>query len=190
MRHKYDTRALVLSRTPIGEATAYVALLTEDLGLVYARAQSLRAPGAKLAHALATLSESEVSLVRGKEQWRLSGAVLEENWFVRLGSPAARVRAAHVAELLLRLVAGEARETELFPIVIGFFGALAQGTGDLHEAAEILAVLRLLAALGLDTGEIPGADPSDFSAEALAAASERRASYIARINIGISASGL
>jgi len=73
----------VLARAHTGEATTFLTLLTPDLGLVYARAQSLRKPGAKLASSLATLTESSVVLVRGKDGWRVTGAVLEENWFVR-----------------------------------------------------------------------------------------------------------
>ena len=84
MRHKYDTRGIVLSRLPLGEANAFITLLTPELGLVRVRAQGIRMPGAKLASALATFAESSLVLVRGREGWRLAGAVLEENWFKRL----------------------------------------------------------------------------------------------------------
>ena len=189
MRSKYDTRALVLARAHAGEANTFVTLLTPDLGLVYARAQSLRKTGAKLAHALATFAESEVVLVRGKEGWRVAGAVLEENWFVRLKRPDTRAAAARVSGLLLRLVAGEEQDTKLFPIVRGFLEALAELPPDLSEAAEALAVLRILAALGLDSGAIPG-EASDFSHALLEGVAQKRAEYVARINTGIAASGL
>ena len=189
MRHKYETRGIVLSRTPVGEANASIAVLTEDLGLVYARAQSVRVSGAKLAPALTTFAESRVVLVRGKEYWRIAGAVLEERWFERLAMPAARVRAAQVAGLVTRLVAGEAHDVQIFPIIRGFFAALSSLPESAHEAAEILAVLRLLAALGLDTGEIPG-DSDSFDTAMLAHVLKHRAHYLARINTGITASGL
>jgi len=188
MRHKYDTRGLVLARMHVGEANTIVIVLTPDLGLVHARAQSLRKPGAKLAAALATLVESDVVLVRGKEGWRITGAVLRENWFERLGNKETRVRASRVSGLFLRLVAGETPDTELFPIMRGFLEALAQLPTESHEAAEILAVLRTLAVLGLDTGEIPGG--ADFSSPLLATVFKDRALYVARINAGIAASGL
>src|SRR3989338_714111 len=78
MRHKYETRGIVLSRSPVGEAIPFVTLLTPELGLVRALAQSIRKPNAKLASALTTFAESSVVLVRGRDGWRLSGAVLEE----------------------------------------------------------------------------------------------------------------
>ena len=180
MRHKYETRCLVLARSHTGEANTFVTLLTPDLGLVHARAQSLRKSGAKLAAALATLAESEVVLVRGKEGGRLTGAVLEENWFARLGHPAL-VRTARVSNLFLRLVAGEMQNPDLFPIMKGFLESLATAPESDHEAIEILMVLRVLAALGLDAGDIP---------VGLAEVLKTRSTYIARINAGITASGL
>src|SRR3989338_9216530 len=96
MRHKYETRGIVLSRSSLGEANAFITLLTPELGLVRARAQGLRRSGAKLAAALPTLAESSVVLVRGRDGWRLAGAVLEENWFARIQRAAARARAARV----------------------------------------------------------------------------------------------
>ena len=189
MRHKYETRGIVLSRSFSGEANVFVTLLTPSLGLVCARAQGVRKSGAKLAAALATFTESELVCVRGRESWRVAGAMLQENWFTRMRYPASRARASRVSGLLLRLVAGEMREVTLFPIVKGFFGALTELPNDAHDAAEVLAVLRILAALGLDEGEIPGT-ASEFAVPLLTAITKERPHYIVRINRGITASGL
>lgn len=189
MRHKYETRGIVLSRSPIGEASSFVTLLTPELGLVRALAQSVRRPGAKLAASLATFAESSVVLVHGRDGWRLAGAVLEENWFEKLRTTDARRRAARVSGLLLRLVVGEVPDTSLFPIMCGFFTALSELPGETHEASEILAALRLLAALGLDTGE-PSDTGTAFTESLLVAVAKDRVNYISRINRGIEASGL
>ena len=188
MRHKYETRGIVLSRAPSGETNAFITLITPELGLVRARAQGVRRSGAKLAAALATFVGSELVLVRGREGWRIVGAVREENWFARLPC-AARPRAARVTGLLLRLVAGEAHDPALFPVVHGFFQALTELPEDAHEAAEVLAALRVLRALGLDAGEIPG-DVSAFTPSVLAEIGAKRTNYVTRINHGITASGL
>lgn len=179
----------MLSRSPLGEANAFVTLLTPELGLVRVRAQGVRMPSAKLASALATFAESSLVLVRGREGWRLAGAVLEENWFKRLGHSDARRRAARVSGLLLRLVAGEAHDPSLFPIMRGFFKALAELPESVYEAVEMLAALRVVAALGFDSGEIPG-EAMLFTEPVLTAMVEGRTGYIARINHGIAASGL
>ena len=186
MRHKYETRGIVLARSPAGEANAFVTILTSDIGLVHARAQGIRRPGAKLAAALATFAESELVLVRGKESWRVTGAVLKENWFLCMRRAASRARAARISSLFLRLVAGETHDDALFPIINEFFRTLAFTPEDKHEAAEIFAALRMLAALGLDAGKIP----EGTSAEPLAEIMKNRKSYITRINRGITASGL
>ncbi|HUY62720.1 MAG TPA: recombination protein O N-terminal domain-containing protein [Candidatus Paceibacterota bacterium] len=189
MRHKYDTRGIVLARHPAGEANALVAVLTPELGLVRARAQGVRRSGAKLAPALATLAESDLILVRGKDTWRVAGAILAENWFRRLTAPAPRARAARVSHLLLRLVAGEERDLALFPVVAGFLNALVTLPEDAHDAAEVLVALRIMKALGLDAGDIPG-ETSSFAPEFLDAVARERAAYVARVNHGIAASGL
>jgi len=189
MRHKYETRGIVLAHSPLGEANALVTFLTSELGLVRARAQGVRKSGAKLAAALVTFTESDVLLVHGREGWRLAGAFLTENWFARLARAAARERAARVSGLLVRLVAGETQDQVLFTIMRGFFGALSECPDEAHESAEVLAALRILAALGLDAGEIPG-DAADFTPSALAEIRAARTGYIARVNHGIEASGL
>lgn len=188
MRHKYETRGIVLSRTPVGEANVVVAILTSELGLLYARAQGLRETRAKLAHALPTFAESDVVLVRGKDGWRLSGAVLVDNWFTALGSRAARARAARVTTLVLRLSPGEVHEESLFETVHGFLHTLAHSEPGSHDAAEVLAALRVLAALGLDAGALPSG--ALFAEEALQTVEKERAHYVSRVNRGIAASGL
>ena len=189
MRHKYETRGITLSRTSLGEANAFVTFLTPDLGVVRVRAQSLRVPGAKLASALTTFAESSLMLVRGEEGWRIAGAVLEENWFKRLQRAEPRRKAGRICGLLLRLVAGEMRDSSLFPIVRGLFKALSKLPEDTHEAAEVLAALRIIAVLGFDGGEIPG-EASHCTPSLLQVATLNRTGYIARINHGIAASGL
>ncbi len=187
MRHKYDTRGIVLARTSLGEANSLVTLLTPTVGLVRARAQGIRKPGAKLAHGLTTLSESEVMLVQGKEGWRVVGAVLEEQWAKVLPHPG-RERVARVTGLLLRLVADEARDERVFEVVRGFLAALRDRPVELHEAIELLAVLRLLGLLGLDAGD--AVNPNGYEESFLQQVLKERAAYIQRINQGISASEL
>lgn len=189
MRHKYETLGIVLGRTSLGEANTLVTLVAPGLGLVRARAQGLRKSGAKLAAALATFAESDLVLVRGKEGWRIAGAVLAENWFSRMRHPTSRARAARVSGLVVRLVAGEAHDLMLFPIVNGFFEALALLPEEHHEAAELLAVLRVLGVLGLDAGVVQG-DECLFTLEMLVTVASHRTDYISRINEGIAASGL
>ncbi|MDB4991875.1 MAG: repair protein RecO, repair protein RecO [Parcubacteria group bacterium] len=192
MRHKYSTRALVLARIPAGEESITASLLTEDFGLIRARSQGARKGSAKMSAGMQTLSESDVTLLRGKDIWRMAGAVLETNWARELDA-AARKRAARVLELADRLIRGEHADPELFLILTSFLRALPERTEDEQDAAEMLAVLRMLHALGVDAGDTYG-EPDDYSSgsekSALARAIEDRSALIARINHGITESGL
>ncbi|HYF28860.1 MAG TPA: recombination protein O N-terminal domain-containing protein [Candidatus Paceibacterota bacterium] len=183
MQHKYVTRAFVLGRHPAKEAGASIVLLTAELGLVRARAEGVRRSGAKLAHALQTLSEVDATLLRGKEGWRLSGAVLIEPWFSTL-PPAARLRAGRRASLILRLVQGESTDASLFSIYAEFLGALRSEDESLQDSAELRATLQSLSALGHDAGAIP-------TMEAIRALSkDERRKLIARINQSLTSTGL
>lgn len=189
MRHKYESRGIVFSRQPLGEANALVTVLTPHLGLIRARAQGVRKSGAKLAVALTTFAESELVLVRGKEGWRIAGAVLVEQWARRLEDATARARAVRVCGLLSRLLASEVRDADLFMTVQGFFDSLIHTPPELHEAAELLVVERALTLLGFAPPST--LDQTDrYTQEVLRLVEADRAGYISRINQGISASGL
>ncbi|HET9641678.1 MAG TPA: recombination protein O N-terminal domain-containing protein [Candidatus Paceibacterota bacterium] len=188
MRHRYDTRGIILARSPLGEASAVVTVLSPELGLVRARAQGLRRSGAKLSAALATFSESSLILVRGKEGWRVAGAVLDRNWLKALPTEA-RPFAARIAGLLVRLAPSDAKDEALFPAFRGYLETLGACAASLYEAAEILAALRALVILGFDNGaDLPPL--SDLSKRHLERIQSERASYVARVNRGIAASEL
>ncbi len=190
MRHKYSTAAIVLSRSPLSEASSLITLLTSEVGLVRARAQGVRKPGSKMASALQTLIESDVMLLRGKDGWRLAGALRTHDWFSEL-TPVARVRAGRMANLLLRLVSGESADPVLFDIVRNFLKALSeQRSLEDIEAIECLAALRILHVQGVDAGMIPGGIEGEYGSELLDHIAEERESFIVRINRGIAASGL
>lgn len=182
MRPKYATPGIVLARAPHGEANALLSMLTPEFGLVRARAQGLRKSGAKLAPALQTFAEVDAVLLHGKEGWRLSGATLVTDHCSAL-SPEARARAGRIALLLLRLVRGESADPELFHAFRDLLVTLSSSPEE-GDAAECLAALRILRALGVDAGEVPSGE------HALTRVSENRREIVKRINAGISASGL
>ncbi len=186
MRHKYATTGLVLARTPLAEAGMLVTVVTPELGLIRARAEGVRRSGAKLAHALQSWNESGLMLVRGKEGWRITGAVLEADRFSAL-SREARMRASRISGLLLRLVHGESGDTALHTLFCEYLEALAQCEAEEGEDAETLAALRILSVFGVDAGAMP---PPGWGSDALTYANENRRELVARINKGISASGL
>ena len=188
MRHKYRTEAFVLSRQPIREHDASIVLATVDFGIIRARAMGVRKPGSKMAIGLQTFTQSEITLIRGKEGWRLTGALPIKNWAGELTFEA-RPRAARVCELMQRLSHGEEAEPRLYEEALAFAEALPSLHGEGQDSAECLAALRVLHILGHDAGELPGGF-GDYGTEALAVVADNRKGYIARVNNGITASGL
>ena len=188
MRHKYATEAIVLGRTQLGEASSLVSLLTNELGLIRARAQGVRKPGAKLSAALTTLAESDVILVKGKEGWRLSGAILAHDHFADLGAKS-RERAGRIATLMLRILTESGNEGtyHLYKSYLETLGTLNE---EEQDALETLAALYLLQEAGLDAGEVVPQGDGKYGKEAREYALGKRKELITRINRGIEASGL
>ena len=188
MRHKYTTTALLLARTPHAEASATLFALTPDLGLIRVRAQAVRKPGAKLASAVQTFAHSDLTLVRAKDGWRLTGAILVHDYAKSL-EPVMRTRVARVAELFLRFVQGDSTDARFYYILDGLLQVLPTLSPEEADAAECIAVLRLLVVLGLDVGALP-IGSQEYAPEARSAILASRSEFIKRINHGIEASGL
>src|ERR1035437_4083782 len=73
MHHIYTTKAIIIKSVPIGEANKYYFLLTEDLGFIRASAQGVRLDKSKLKGHLQEFCLVKISLVKGKEVWRITG---------------------------------------------------------------------------------------------------------------------
>ncbi len=108
--HIYTTKGLVLSARSLGEADRIYSILTDDLGLIRATALGVRKEHSKLRGSLEPLVLSRISLVRGKEFWRLTSAEVIE----RIETTPDIVRPL---ALLEKLVPGESAHPELFEIV-------------------------------------------------------------------------
>lgn len=104
--HIYTTKGIVLSERPWRESDRIYSILTRELGLVHATAIGVRKEASKLRGAIEPVSLSTVSLVRGKEYWRLTSAE-----FIR------SFKKSQPLVLLEQFVAGEAPHAELFDAV-------------------------------------------------------------------------
>lgn len=132
----YTTKGIVLSERPIREADRIYSILTRDFGLIRARALGVRKESSKLRGNLEPVSVASVSLVRGREHWRLTSAELVRNisftpFFAR------------PLILLEKLVQGESASHELFDTVEEHLAF-----GVLNEESEIRFVAGILFRLG------------------------------------------
>ena len=146
--HLYHTEAFVLGNSPRGEGSNIISLFTRELGLLNATAQSVREERSKLRYDLQDFCYSDISLVRGKEFWRLTHAELIEN-IAHNESSETLLMFGRVFRLLRRLLAGEEKNEPLFiAIRDGLqFVKEKKDTGAI-EGVEIVLVLRILHILG------------------------------------------
>ncbi|HVU06431.1 MAG TPA: recombination protein O N-terminal domain-containing protein [Candidatus Paceibacterota bacterium] len=111
----YSTRGFIVGSGPSGEASKIYSVYTEDFGLIRAKAQGVRLAQSKLRYNLDDYAFCTLSLVKGKEVWRLTGA---ENLDIsRKDADSFRAR-ARVLSLVRRLVQGQERNDALFQALI------------------------------------------------------------------------
>lgn len=112
--HIYQTKAYVIESTEAGEANRRLSLLTEDLGLISVAAQGVRHGVSKLKASIQDLSYSKVSVVRGKEVWRLTNAEKLISLFDRRLPMTVRRLLAHCLQFVKRLTPEDIKMDELF----------------------------------------------------------------------------
>ena len=148
MHRLFHTEAFVLSLRPRGEGSAMVILYTRELGLVPAWAQSMLTLQSKLRYHLQPFSHVRVSLVRGRDKWRVTGVVAAEE-SIRVSKITPRLQlVARVLGMLSRLLQGEETDTDLFDQLRVGLAALADATAESTATIEIVLVLGLLHRLG------------------------------------------
>ncbi|OHA24806.1 MAG: DNA repair protein RecO [Candidatus Taylorbacteria bacterium RIFCSPHIGHO2_02_FULL_44_36] len=145
------TSAIVVRFRNSGENGKIFSLFCRELGLVKAHAQGVRKANSKLRSHLADFSLAKVSLVRGKNFWRLTGATAEKNYFQSLKiAPLKLKTAANIVRLLERLLHGEEKNETLFDLVKNGFDFLENLPTEKETilAFETALVLRVLHRLG------------------------------------------
>lgn len=135
--HIYTTKALILSHTPRREADRIYSLLTRDLGLIRASAGGVRKISSKLRGSLEPLAFASVSLVRGKEFWRITSV----EFIQRVEPEEAKARPL---ALLEQLVQGETAHPELFDKI----ERLLTTEEDISTSPEVNLVAHILFHLG------------------------------------------
>ncbi|HEY4502738.1 MAG TPA: recombination protein O N-terminal domain-containing protein [Candidatus Paceibacterota bacterium] len=194
--HTYSTESLILGSTELGESNRFLSIFTHDLGLIRAVGKNLRGENSKLRYHLQNYSFAHISLVRGRDVWRITGAHASHSFYTTLyGSREKQLVSIRICALLARLLQGEEPDFELFNIVSHGMIFLEQTRLDteLLRDFEYIFVIRILARLGYvgDQGEFaPLFNPSLFSIKLLDFIAPRRSNALALINRALDASGL
>jgi|TARA_Y100000310_G_scaffold170442_2_gene170620 DNA repair protein RecO (recombination protein O) len=148
--HVYQTDGFVIGGRDISEANRYCELFTRELGLVRAVARSIRKEKSKLRYHMQDFSRARIALVRGREVFRLTGAVSYDNLYIKLkGSPEKLNTLARIIWLLKRLVHGEGRNDYLFSSFShGVEYLLEKASQEELRDVENIVALRILFSLG------------------------------------------
>jgi len=179
----YTTEGFILKSLNFGEANKYFFIFTKDFGLIKAAAQGVRLLKSKLRYSLADLSFGQVSIVRGKEIWRITSA--EKKLILTEGNKVLLL--SRLFSLLLRLLHGEEKNSSLFDYLKEGFFFLEQNKISEENLAnfECILALRILASLGY-IGKLADFDQFTqspyFTAEILLAMSVLKSQAILEIN--------
>lgn len=151
MHHIYTTDGYILESRSNGETSKVYSIFTRDLGMVWAKAQGVRLQKSKLKPALQSFSRVRISLVRGREMWRITSARAGLNLFREFKSRDGGVKMmARVFLIVRRLLAGEEKNVKLFEIIeAGFDFLLSQEFSETDlRSLEYILVLKILDNLG------------------------------------------
>ncbi len=191
MYQKYQTEALVLRAYERGEADRVYALFTREFGFVWARASAVRREVSRMRYAMQSGSRANISLVRGSRGWRVAGATAHTH--LDIGNTSGVAAFARIAQLLERLIGGEEANFYLFATLIEAHEALMHEQKKMHPVVELIAVARMLYALGYLSTEALGSALFAQTALApaqLAEAEAQHAELLSTVNKALSATHL
>jgi len=147
MKRELTTRAVVLGSYPAGEHSVRVQLFTEDYGLMSVLGRSARTERSKLRGFLVTGSYGTYTLVPGKAQTYVTGAVGVKNLFYEEGGNERLTFFARLAHAVTDLVRGDGGHELIFQTLFSIAKTRSL-QAELFETQFHIALARVLMDLG------------------------------------------
>lgn len=126
-------------------------IFTRELGLIPAHVQGVRKNHSRLRFGLQDFSHSNISLVHGKNGWKVVNAVPQSSWFDEFKHNSSKLYVcANTISFLRKLVKGEEKDEELFGVLKDGFSFVAKEKM-LYQAIvafQCLMMFRILRQLG------------------------------------------
>jgi recombinational DNA repair protein (RecF pathway) len=113
---KYTTPAIILESYDQGEHDKVFKVFTREFGLLFVHAKSIRKLESKLRGHMLPRSIATITIVKGKEVWRLVGGEAEHREYVYIHE---------VTKILSRFIKGEGAHKELYDRIIAFLSEAA-----------------------------------------------------------------
>jgi recombinational DNA repair protein (RecF pathway) len=188
MHTLHTTLAYVLDAYPHGESNYVYKLFTRNLGLLYAHAQSVRELKSKNKFALQTGHITEITLVRGREVWRITTA---QHVPEQLDADEQNHMSRNVLNLIGKFLAVEDVSERVFDTMtsgIQTSRTCKQEDVMLVEAITILRIMDILGFVARPLEELVIAHflgKHDFSKETIEIAREHKKTLLIRVNTAL-----
>ncbi|TAK57307.1 DNA repair protein RecO, partial [Patescibacteria group bacterium] len=194
--HIYHTEGFVLASHSAQEANKMLYIFTKELGVVHASAQGIRLLRSKLRYSLQDFAYVNISLVRGKDIWRVTNASPVVTRFPNIFSqPDYFAIYVKILTLLKRLLNGEEKNESLFELLINAFDFLETTTAKNFQplSFECMLVLQILHNLGYGSPHSAFEEygsPVIWSGEHITSFEPHRSRALAEINTSLRESHL
>ena len=123
----YQTEAVIIKKTKLGEADRILTLYTPDLGKIQAVAKGVRRPKSKMAGHLELLTHSLVSLARGRNLDTITGSQTINSFLTLKSDFGLTSYALYVTELVNQFTADHVENHPLFQLLLETMQQLCQG---------------------------------------------------------------
>ncbi|MSQ22091.1 MAG: DNA repair protein RecO [Dehalococcoidia bacterium] len=124
----YNTEAIVLRASPLGEADRLLTLLTPGLGKLQATARGVRKPTSKLGGHLDLLTRSSLTVAKGQSLDTITGAEAQETFPLVKGNLERLSRAIYLSELMDSFCPLEAPSPAVYTLFLDGLRALGVET--------------------------------------------------------------
>jgi DNA repair protein RecO (recombination protein O) len=123
----YQTEAVIIKKTRLGEADSILTLYTPHLGKIQGFAKSLRKPKSKMAGHLELLTHSLVSLARGRNIDTITGSQTINSFLPLKTDLDLTSYALYATELINQFAADNEEDYPLFQLLVETLQSLCQG---------------------------------------------------------------
>jgi len=126
----YQTEAIIIKKTKLGEADRVLTLYTPHLGKIQAVAKGVRRPRSKMAGHLELLTHSLVPLARGRNLDTVTGSQTINSFLPLKSNLALTAYALYAMELVDRFTADNIENEPLFQLLLETMHRLCQGSNN------------------------------------------------------------
>ena len=189
----FETDCFILHGRNLREANRFLLLLSREFGPIWAEAQGVRKLQSKLRYNLQPFSKTKVTLIQGREVWRVVGARESVSYFELFKNEDEYRRLLQkLFTLSAKLLVGEEPRSDFFVIidsVVLFLNEKNDLTGEQLFALELFVVAQMLHTLGylpdtlLDDSKLR----QGITADALEVILEKKDEFLLSVNTALNA---